>query len=101
MLLYTSLSFFLFLLHKTDSLEMKSLLSTEEQGKEIIGTPLQSSNVDVPTKCAMVCLANSCRAYHVITSEDDLLCEVFGNEPGAFTRENTNSVLYGKSKQNK
>ena len=95
MQMYACISLFLSILHEIDSLEVKSFVYTEKKGEEVIGIPLESSKIDVLTRCAIVCLANSCKAYHIITSEKDLLCEVFGNEQVVHTQENNYSVYYG------
>ena len=76
-------------------MQVKTQIYKQNADKQITGTALVSSKVDVSLQCAIICLANSCKAYNVITSDNNLFCDAFGDEQGTAVVENQHSVYYG------
>ena len=96
MLLSFSISIYLLILHEGKALQMKAQMYIQREGKQMTGEAMETSKVDAASQCSMVCLANSCKAYNVITSDNNLLCEVFPEEKESALTDNQDSVYYGK-----
>ena len=69
---------------------------TVNRGKRRIGEVIHTTNVSIPEDCALICMAKSCHSYNAVHGNEEILCEILGDQTQLNIIENSQSDYHCK-----
>ena len=67
---------------------------TMKKEQRRIGEVIHTTSVTIPEDCALICMANSCRSYNVVHGNEEILCEILGDQTQLNITDNAQSNYY-------
>ena len=88
----------LFFLHHAVSENTRDKHYTISEGKRMTGQVIDTIATDSPIECGVLCLKEACKAYNIITTDEDTSCEIIGDELQTSLTDDAQTDCYCKSK---